>query len=358
MFFIRKQVKSFKSTGASFISFHTRTSLCSLLKDFYSSTEVKRAQKLKKKTNPWGLQETWSKRQGSPAQLTQWHFVPQITYVLGNLRHISIQDAGRHTNVWNKGGAGGMGKWKRETICLQYTHFSVHSITHQNANTVVQWVGDVQKLSLQKDREKIRKKLNTSFLISPHVLSVNVRQHHISVLLLILWGCRMCVSSSKFSKEQKCIYMSFCSHPTLLPSYKEADCPFAPVVGYSSSNPCFVLPEHPFAGSQKKKSIPYTHTQFPFPGKWVTCSPPSSPHLYLLLLKEAEHHPPQGAFSKGGLKGWSVRLRLPSLRGVCLLPKALLLPLSEGRGQSLIPQSNRDFQKDFPPSTALVPSYF
>lgn len=52
--------------------------------------------------NPWGLQETWSRRQGRPAQLTQWHFVPQIIYVLGNLRHISIQAAGRHTSVWNE----------------------------------------------------------------------------------------------------------------------------------------------------------------------------------------------------------------------------------------------------------------
>lgn len=47
---------------------------------------------------------------------------------------------------------GGMGKLKRETICLQYTHFSVHSITHQNAN--IQWAGNIQKLGLQKDREK------------------------------------------------------------------------------------------------------------------------------------------------------------------------------------------------------------
>lgn len=41
---MKKQVKSFQSTSAIFTPFHTRFSLCPLLKDFHSSTEVKRAQ--------------------------------------------------------------------------------------------------------------------------------------------------------------------------------------------------------------------------------------------------------------------------------------------------------------------------
>lgn len=121
----------------------------------------------------------------------------------------------------------------------------------------------------------------------------------------------MCVSSSKFSQEQKCIYIPFCSHLTPLPSYKEA---FTPVLDYSGPNPCFVPTKHPFAGSQKKrKYFLHREIQFSFPRKWVACSPPSSPHLYLLLLREAEHPPPQGTFSRGDLKAWSAGLHLPCL---------------------------------------------
>lgn len=49
--FIRKQVNPFKSTSARFTSFRTRLFLCSLLKDLYSSIEVKRATKKKPRTN-------------------------------------------------------------------------------------------------------------------------------------------------------------------------------------------------------------------------------------------------------------------------------------------------------------------
>lgn len=41
--FIRKQVKSFKSSCTRFISFHTRMSLCSVLKNLYSPSVIKTA---------------------------------------------------------------------------------------------------------------------------------------------------------------------------------------------------------------------------------------------------------------------------------------------------------------------------
>lgn len=121
----------------------------------------------------------------------------------------------------------------------------------------------------------------------------------------------MCVSSSKFSQEQKCIYIPFCSHPTLLPSYKEA---FAPILDYSGPNPCFVPPQStPLQALKRKGRISYTekcsslssgngwHVLPLLPHTCISCS---SGRLNILLPRA--HFP-------GDLKGWSVGLHLPCL---------------------------------------------
>lgn len=133
---------------------------------------------------------------------------------------------------------GGIGKLRRETICLQYTQSSVHSITHPNANTISQWASDIQKLGLQRDREKIQIKLNTPFAISPQVPSVNMTWQRISVLLLILllWGCRMHLQQQVLLRAEVHLHsLLFPSHPV---PQLQIDCPSAPTLGYSSWNAC------------------------------------------------------------------------------------------------------------------------
>lgn len=155
-----------------------------------------------------------------------------------------------------------------------------------------------------KDTEEIKH----FFQISPQVLSVNMRQH-IFVLLPVF--CGMCFSSSKFSQEQKCIYIPFCSHLTPLPSYKEAS-----LLSLITQVQILALcPQSiPLQALKRKGSISYTE-------KFSSLSPvngwhilPLPPHTCIsLLLREAEHPPPQGTFSRADLKGWSAGLHLPCL---------------------------------------------
>lgn len=128
------------------------------------SQSPKKAKNRKKNPNQKPLRFTGDMKQ----EARQTSSVNTVTFCPTN--HIRARKLASHLHPgrwqthqclkWVKGGRG-TGKLKRETICLQYTHLSVHSITCQNANTTFQWAGDIQKLSLQRDREKIQKKLNT-----------------------------------------------------------------------------------------------------------------------------------------------------------------------------------------------------
>lgn len=95
----------------------------------------------------------------------------------------------------------------------------------------------------------------------------------------------MCISSSKFSQEQNCIYNPFCS----IPSYKEA---FAPTLDYSGPNPWFLPPQNsPLQALKRKGSISYEKFSSLSPGnRWHvlpfpphTCISCSSGRLNILL---------------------------------------------------------------------------
>lgn len=107
--------------------------------------------------------------------------------------------------------------------------------------------------------EKTQKKLNTSLLISPKVLSVNMRRQHISAPPNTLRLQDVC------SQQQVLLSAEVHLWSLLFPSHPAPQLQRGRLSICSSSNPCFVLPEHSFAGSQKVFS---THTaQFPFPEK-------------------------------------------------------------------------------------------
>lgn len=175
--------------------------LCSVLKNLYSSSVIKRAPKKKnhqkKTTHP--LRFTGDMKQ----EARQSSSVNTVTFCPTN--HIRARKLASHlhpgrwqTHQCLKGAKGGQGtgKLKRETICLQYTHLSVHSITCQNANTTFQRAGDIQKRSLQRDRGKTLKKLNTFSRFLPELCPLTCSsQHSVAV------GCASPAASSPKSRS-------------------------------------------------------------------------------------------------------------------------------------------------------------
>lgn len=254
-----------------------------------------------------------------------------------------------------KGGQG-TGKLKRETICLQYTHLSVHSITCQNANTTSQWAGNIQKLRLQRDKGKIQKKFNTFSRFLPKFCQLAWDNTYLcSSQYSEAVGCAPPAASSP--KSRSVFTFPFVPIPPRSPATKRhlllslitqvqilALCHHkAPLLRLSKEKEVFPTQRNSVLFPQEMGGMfsPFLPTPVPPApqGGWTSSSP--------------------GHIFQRGLKGLVCRITSSlSLQGVGLLPKALLLPLSRGRGQSLIPHSNRDFQKDFPHSTALVPSYF
>lgn len=208
-----------------------------------------------------------------------------------------------------KGGQG-TGKLKRETICLQYTHLSVHSITRQNANTTSQWAGNIQKLRLQRDKGKIQKKFNTFSRFLPKFCPLTRDNTSLcSSQYSEAAGCAPPAASSP--KSRNVFTFPFVPIPPRSPATKRHL-----LLSLITQVQILALCHHKaplFRLSKEKEVFPTQRNSVLFPQEMGGMFPPSSPHLYLRLLREAEHPPPQGTFSREGSKGWSVGLHLPCL---------------------------------------------